>query len=74
MDANGGKAYRHWLTMEDPDWKLNYRPLIIRIFTTTPRRKAEGPKSLDEVDPELLRTYEKLGIPLRERNARRCGG
>ena len=62
------KAYRHWLTMEDPDWaKLNYPPIDYQdIHYYAAPKKAEGPKSLDEVDPELLRTYEKLGIPLRE--------
>ena len=62
------KAYRHWLTMEDPDWaKLNYPPIDYQdIHYYAAPKKAEGPKSLDEVDPELLKTYEKLGIPLRE--------
>ncbi|MGC6484141.1 MAG: Fe-S cluster assembly protein SufB [Candidatus Puniceispirillales bacterium] len=62
------KAYRHWLTMEDPDWaKLNYPPIDYQdIHYYAAPKKADGPKSLDEVDPELLRTYEKLGIPLKE--------
>ena len=62
------KAYRHWLTMEEPDWaKLNY-PMIDyqEIHYYAAPKKADGPKSLDEVDPELLRVYEKLGIPLKE--------
>ena len=62
------KAYRHWLTMEEPDWaKLNYPPIDYQdIYYYAAPKQADGPKSLDEVDPELLRTYEKLGIPLRE--------
>ena len=62
------KAYRHWLTMEEPRWpnvkyeKIDYQ--AIRYYSAP--KKKEGPKSLDEVDPELLRTYDKLGIPLRE--------
>ena len=62
------KAYRHWLTMEEPDWaKLNYPPIDYQdIHYYAAPKKADGPKSLDEVDPELLKTYEKLGIPLKE--------
>ena len=62
------KAYRHWLTMEEPDWaKLNYPPIDYQdIYYYAAPKQADGPKSLNEVDPELLRTYEKLGIPLRE--------
>ena len=62
------KAYRHWLTMEEPDWaKLNYPKIDYQdIHYYAAPKKAEGPKSLDEVDPELLKTYEKLGIPLKE--------
>jgi Fe-S cluster assembly protein SufB len=61
-------AYRRWLTMEEPDWarveypKIDYQDLY---YYSAPKSMS-GPKSLDEVDPELLRTYEKLGIPLRE--------
>ena len=61
-------AYRRWLTMEEPIWarvdypKIDYQDLY---YYSAPKSTA-GPKSLDEVDPELLRTYEKLGIPLRE--------
>jgi len=62
------KAYRHWLTMEDPDWARVKHPEIdfqdIHYYAA-PKKKA-GPRSLDEVDPELLATYEKLGIPLKE--------
>ena len=63
------KAYRHWLTMEIPDWaKVGYPEIDYQeiYFYAAPKDSADGPKSLDEVDPELLKTYEKLGIPLRE--------
>ena len=62
------KAYRHWLTLEMPDWahlkipEINYQDII---FYSAPKSK-KGPESLDEVDPELLKTFEKLGIPLEE--------
>ena len=62
------KAYRHWLTMEEPDWAaVNYPKIDYQdaYYYAAPTNKV-APKSLDEVDPELLRTYEKLGIPLRE--------
>jgi len=62
------KAYRHWLTMEEPKWpKIHYPPIDYQdiIYFSAPKKK-EGPKSLDEVDPEILATYEKLGIPLQE--------
>ncbi|MFV3127520.1 Fe-S cluster assembly protein SufB [Niveispirillum sp. KHB5.9] len=62
------KAYRHWLTMDEPDWaKLHYPPIDYQdsYYYSAPKQTA-GPKSLDEVDPELLKTYEKLGIPLKE--------
>jgi Fe-S cluster assembly protein SufB len=61
-------AYRRWLTMKEPTWarvdynKIDYQDLY---YYSAPKKKA-GPKSLDEIDPEILRTYEKLGIPLRE--------
>lgn len=63
------KAYRHWLTMQEPTWanvrygKIDYQEII---YYSAPKMKKK-PKSLEEVDPELLATYEKLGIPLRER-------
>ncbi|HEY9279371.1 MAG TPA: Fe-S cluster assembly protein SufB [Eoetvoesiella sp.] len=63
-------AYRHWLTMELPEWAQVSFPAIDFqdiSYYSAPRRKKDGPKSLDEVDPELLRTYEKLGVPLHER-------
>ncbi|HHQ40912.1 MAG TPA: Fe-S cluster assembly protein SufB [Chromatiales bacterium] len=62
------KAYRHWLTMQEPRWAhVRYQPIdyqAIRYYAA-PKQK-ERPKSLEEVDPKLLETYEKLGIPLRE--------
>ena len=62
-------AFRAWREMTEPDWaKLQLAPIDYQAATyySAPKQIA-GPKSLDEVDPELLRTYEKLGIPLRER-------
>ena len=62
------KAYRHWLTMQEPRWpNVHYPPIDYQniIYFSAPKQKAT-PKSLEEVDPELLRTYEKLGIPLQE--------
>jgi hypothetical protein len=62
------EAFRHWQTMEQPDWaKLRLAPIDYQAATyySAPKQKA-SPNSLDEVDPELLRTYEKLGIPLQE--------
>ena len=62
------KAYRHWLTMEQPDWAhLNIPPIDYQdiIYYAAPKAK-DKPKSLDEVDPELLKTFDKLGIPLEE--------
>ncbi len=64
------KAYRHWLTMHEPTWaNVHYPPIDYQSITyySAPKSQMAGPKSLDEVDPELLRTYEKLGIPLKER-------
>jgi Fe-S cluster assembly protein SufB len=62
------KAYRHWLTMEEPNWaKIGYPPIDYQdAYYYSAPKVASKPKSLDEVDPELLRTYEKLGIPLKE--------
>ena len=62
------KAYAKWLTMPSPDWaKLNIPEIDYQdIHYYAAPKTAEGPKSLDEVDPELLATYEKLGIPLNE--------
>jgi Fe-S cluster assembly protein SufB len=60
------KAYRHWLTMKEPTWhNVHYPPIDYQgiSYYAAPKKALE---SLDEVDPELLRTYEKLGIPLEE--------
>ncbi len=54
------RAYRHWLTMSPPDWaKVHYPPIDYQAITyyAAPKRNTDGPKSLAEVDPELLRTY-----------------
>jgi Fe-S cluster assembly protein SufB len=64
------RAYRHWLTMKEPAWPhVHYPPIDYQksVYYSAPRKKGDGPKSLDEVDPKLLETYEKLGIPLKER-------
>jgi len=66
------KAYHQWLTMTPPDWaKLNIEPIDYSSISyfAAPKSNKDGPKSLDEVDPKLLETYEKLGIPLHERAA-----
>ena len=63
------RAYRHWLTMQEPKWaNVHYSPIDYQAITyyAAPKSKSDRPKSLDDVDPEVLRTYEKLGIPLRE--------
>jgi Fe-S cluster assembly protein SufB len=63
------KAYRHWLTMREPTWaNVHYPPIDYQAITyySAPKSQESGPKSLDQVEPELLRTYEKLGIPLKE--------
>ncbi|WP_306027517.1 Fe-S cluster assembly protein SufB [Stappia sp. MMSF_3263] len=61
-------AYRRWLTMSEPTWaRVSYPKIDFNdIYYYSAPKSAPGPKSLDEVDPELLATYEKLGIPLRE--------
>jgi len=64
------KAFSHWKTMTEPTWQfVKYPPVNFQDITyySAPKQKTDGPKSLDEVDPKLLETYEKLGIPLRER-------
>ena len=66
------RAYRHWLTMSEPRWANLHHPPIDYdeiSYYSAPKSKDDGPKSLDEVDPKLLETYEKLGIPLHERAA-----
>src|SRR6516164_7863626 len=62
-------AYKRWLTMSEPKWaKVKYGPIDYQniYYYAAPKR---APQSLDEIDPEILRTYEMLGIPLREREA-----
>jgi Fe-S cluster assembly protein SufB len=64
------KAYRHWLTMREPTWAhVKYAPIDYQAISyySAPKAKTDGPKSLDEVDPKLLATYDKLGVPLHER-------
>jgi Fe-S cluster assembly protein SufB len=63
------KAYRHWLEMPEPEWaKVSFPPIDYQdaYYYAAPKSKADAPKSLAEVDPKLLETYEKLGIPLKE--------
>jgi Fe-S cluster assembly protein SufB len=67
------KAYRHWLKLAkkeaEPKWaNIKYGPIDYQdiVYYSAPKSKKDGPKSLDEVDPEILRAYEKLGIPLLE--------
>ncbi len=63
------KAYHHWLSMKEPEWaSVHYPPIDFQAISyySAPKSKEDAPKSLDEVDPKLLETYEKLGIPLRE--------
>lgn len=63
------KAYRHWLTMTEPHWaNVDYPPIDYQdiIYYSEPKLAKVAPKSLDEIDPEMLRTFEKLGIPLTE--------
>lgn len=65
------KAYQHWLTLKEPTWshvrfpKINYQDII---YYAAPKSNKDGPKSLAEVDPKLLETYNKLGIPLHEQS------
>ncbi len=66
------EAYRHWLTMTEPEWAfVDYPPIDYQdaYYYAAPKRPEDMPQSLDEVDPKLLETYEKLGIPLAERAA-----
>src|SRR5690242_12890713 len=62
------EAFKRWLTMREPKWaKVEYGPIDYQdIYYYAAPKKKDGPKSLDEIDPEILRTYERLGIPLRE--------
>ncbi len=63
------KAFRYWKTMKMPEWahlnipEINYQDII---YYSAPKRKVDGPKSLDDIDPELKSTFDKLGIPLDE--------
>src|SRR5688572_6518828 len=64
------KAYRHWLTMEEPRWpNVHYPKIDFQDIHYYSAPKAKKKKSMDEVDPELLRTFEKLGVPMNERAA-----
>ncbi len=66
------KAFRHWQTMAVPEWaRVHYPPIDFQsiVYYSAPKQKSDGPKSLAEVDPKLLETYEKLGVPLHERAA-----
>lgn len=62
-------AYQRWLTMEEPEWARVHYPKIDfnDIYYYAAPKSTAGPTSIDDVDPELLKVYEKLGIPLRER-------
>jgi len=63
------KAYRHWLTLTEPTWPNVTYPTIDyqdMIYWAAPKKASDGPQTLDEVDPEILATYDKLGIPLHE--------
>ena len=64
------QAYRYWLTMSEPGWSTIHHPPIdyqAISYYSAPKSRKDGPQSLADVDPELLRTYEKLGVPLEER-------
>jgi Fe-S cluster assembly protein SufB len=63
------RAYRHWLTLKEPTWaNLKYPPIDYQsiVYYSAPKSLKDRPRSLQEVDPELIRTYEKLGVPLAE--------
>ena len=64
------KAFRQWTRMKEPKWaRVHYPPIDLQAISyySAPKKNSDGPKSLDEVDPKLLETYDKLGIPLHER-------
>ncbi len=64
------KSYRRWLTMTEPTWhNVHYEPIDYQSISyySAPKEAKDRPQSLDDVDPKLLETYEKLGIPLQER-------
>ncbi|MBS1969233.1 MAG: Fe-S cluster assembly protein SufB [Bdellovibrionales bacterium] len=63
------KAFRYWMTLTEPTWAhVNYPKIDFQdiCYYSAPKKKADGPKSMDELDPELIKTFEKLGIPLTE--------
>jgi Fe-S cluster assembly protein SufB len=63
------RAYKHWLTLTEPTWAHVHYPKIDfqdSRYYSAPKKKKEGPKSMDELDPELIKTFERLGIPLQE--------
>src|SRR3982751_3266605 len=63
------KAYQHWLTLKEPTWQnVHYPPINYQdlYYYAAPKAKGSGPKSLDEVDPEIRKTFDKLGISLEE--------
>lgn len=63
------KSFRHWLTMDEPTWahvdypKIDFQDIV---YYSAPKKQTDAPKSMDELDPELLKTFERLGIPLQE--------
>src|SRR5205085_8987019 len=61
-------AYRRWLTLNEPKWaRVKYGPIDYQdLYYYSAPKKKDGPKSLDEIDPDIIETYRKLGIPLRE--------
>jgi len=66
------KAYRHWLTLTEPDWAnvTYHKPEFQKIvYYSAPKQKTPKHQSMDEVDPELIRTFEKLGVPINEQKA-----
>jgi len=66
------KALRHWQTMEEPDWSnVHYPPIDYQslVYYSAPKSRKDAPKSLDEVDPALLEMFDRLGVPLHEREA-----
>ncbi len=65
------KALRHWQTLREPEWQHVHHPPIdfqSIVYYSAPRRGSKGPARLEDIDPKLLETYEKLGIPLHERS------
>ena len=63
------RAYKHWLTMTEPTWAHVHYPKIDlqdSRYYSAPKKKTDGPKSMEELDPELIKTFERLGIPLQE--------